>query len=472
MAQNRTIQKDLTGSLGLALSHPLYYLLTISFQALPFHESAFKTNLVSAVFGAITVANLALLVRLVTGRWRGAIVGACSLSVAHTFWQHCALAEVYTVTTALLVLELICLHQYLLTRRALWLCLLFFANGLGISNHMFASLSLICYVVVIGVMLLRRQLSIKLLPILLLVWVAGASVYLALILRQLAHGAELLPTIHSALFGDFSRNVLNLVPSRRQLVNTVLYLGLNFPTPAVFLAFLGLWRWRTVKPHDQWGGVLLAVSVIHLVWAARYNVPDQYTFFIPFIVLLCIWIGLGADTFLNRYSNSLPWLVLASLLPAAVYVPLPRLAQRLHLPLGFSRELPYRKEYEYFLQPWKTGYRGAERFALEVRDTLPAGCVVLCDTTTVEPIHYLQETGRWRPGVAVYPPLAQSEVLSAVLDRQKMDAKVFEGRAFVVSPIRTYCPGWVLTSYRFERFGPVFRILPAATVSTTPTTAP
>jgi Protein O-mannosyl-transferase TMEM260-like len=318
------------------------------FQALPFHEPAFKTNLVSAVFGAITVANLALLVRLVTGNWRGAIIGACSLSVAHTFWQHCALAEVYTVTTALLVLELICLHQYLLTRRLVWICLLFFVNGLGISNHMFASLSLVCYAVLIGVMVGRRELSIKLIPILLLVWTAGASIYLALILRQLAHGAGLLPTIHSALFGDFSRSVLNLLPSGRQLKHSVLYLCLNFPTPAVFLALVGLWRLHSIKPWPQWFVVLLALSVIHLVWAARYDVPDQYTFFIPFIVLVCIWVGLGADVLLCRYPKSFPWVVLASLLPAAVYLPLPKLAHRLHVSLGVAREIPYREEYEYF----------------------------------------------------------------------------------------------------------------------------
>ena len=67
MAQVRVLRHDLYGSLGLALSHPLYYVLAIAFQVLPFAESAFKTNLVSAVFGAVTVANVLLIVRLLTG---------------------------------------------------------------------------------------------------------------------------------------------------------------------------------------------------------------------------------------------------------------------------------------------------------------------------------------------------------------------------------------------------------------------
>ncbi len=60
MAQNRVLRYDLFGDLGLALSHPLYYVLAIVFQWLPLTESALKTNLVSALFGAITVANIFL----------------------------------------------------------------------------------------------------------------------------------------------------------------------------------------------------------------------------------------------------------------------------------------------------------------------------------------------------------------------------------------------------------------------------
>ena len=58
MSQVRVLEHDLVGRLGLALSHPLFYTIVIAFQGLPFASSAFKTNLVSVVFGTLTVANV------------------------------------------------------------------------------------------------------------------------------------------------------------------------------------------------------------------------------------------------------------------------------------------------------------------------------------------------------------------------------------------------------------------------------
>ena len=157
MAQIRVLQHDVVGRLGLALSHPLYYLTAIGFQILPFSESAFKTNLVSVVFGALTVANVYLLLLMMKRARLGAAIGALSLLVAHTFWQHCALAEVYTLSTALMTAELLCLHRYCETGRVRWLTLLFFANGLGVSNHMLAVLSLACYACFVLLALWRRK---------------------------------------------------------------------------------------------------------------------------------------------------------------------------------------------------------------------------------------------------------------------------------------------------------------------------
>ena len=62
----RIWHNDLEGNLGLALAHPLYIMLGIAVKRLPFADLAYKVNLMSAIFGAITVANLFLLLRLWT----------------------------------------------------------------------------------------------------------------------------------------------------------------------------------------------------------------------------------------------------------------------------------------------------------------------------------------------------------------------------------------------------------------------
>ncbi len=459
LAQVRTIRRDLYGDLGLALSHPLYYVFTIAFQALPFRESAFKTNLVSAVFGAVTVANVFLLLRLLSGGLRGAAVGAISVAVAHTFWQHCALAEVYTVTTALLTAELLCFLQYVRTGRDRWLPAMFLFNGLGISNHMFAVLSLVCWVVFVVWRLGTKRLRPCVLPLLLLAWACGAGLYLSMIGVEIARGAGVGETLRSAIFGrSYMRNVMNLLPSRRQIVHSVLYLGLSFPTPVVLLVLpaLASLRTGTFRPVRVAIAALLAV---HLVFAVRYDVPDQYTFFIPSLVLIGILIGLGADRFLRgRSAGWTACLVVGALLPAAVYAPLPRVARAFHLPLGVSRGVPYRDEYAYFLHPWKTGYEGAWRFANEVREVLPGGAVLIADSTTVRPIQYLQLTGRWPRDVTVWPPMPEPGQPIRALTEQDLHVALSAGKVYVVSTEPGYCPAWLRDGYEFCRYGIVYRV--------------
>ncbi len=463
MAQVRVLQRDVVGKLGLALSHPLYYLIAIGAQHLPVQESAYKTNLVSALFGAVTVANLWLLVYLLTACPWSAVIGAISLSVAHTFWQHCALAEVYTITTAVLTAEFLCFVQYLHTRRVRWLILLFGVNGLGVSNHMLASLSLACYGVWLVLHLVRGDVPVMIIPCIFAAWAAGASPYLWLIIRDVQAGASWLETFRSALCGAYARNVLNVFPSSGQFKNSLLYLGMNYPTPA-FLLVLSAVACRGASRTAI--GMLAALLSIYLIWAVRYNVPDQYTFFIPAIVLTSAAIGLGARAWLaNRRRTWRPALILLAALPAVVYVPLPTIARSLRLNMGLTRSIPYRDEYDYFLHPWKTGYRGAEQFAAEVARLLPADAVLLADSTTVRPIHYFQLTGRWQSRAKVYPSLEAPQVTGAMLQDTIVPDAVSRGTAYVVTPQPPYAPQWLVASYSFEPVGPFYRIKSRAATS-------
>ena len=69
MFHYRIWHNDIEGGLGLALSHPLYHIIGIAVKYLPFGEFGYRINLISAVCGAIAVANVFLL--LVCGlSWR------------------------------------------------------------------------------------------------------------------------------------------------------------------------------------------------------------------------------------------------------------------------------------------------------------------------------------------------------------------------------------------------------------------
>jgi len=459
LAQVRVLRHDLRGGLGLALSHPLFYVIAIAVQAVPWGESAYSTNLVASLFGAVTVANVYLLLRLLRGRTVAAAVGAVSLGVAHTFWQHCTLAEVYTVSTALLTAELLCLAQYARTGQACWLVLLFLANGLGVSNHLLALLNLPVWGVLLLWLLVRHRVRGWTLPACAVAWLLGASIYLALVIGELASGAPAGDVLRSALFGThYAANVLNTRLDARLLGRTVLYLGLNFPTPVALLALVGL---RVLWRSPVWGlmRALLALLAVHLVWAMRYDVPDQYTFFIPTIVLLAILIGLGAERVLaaRGRGGAIGALVLAAL-PVLVYWPLPRAAQAAGVSLGVRRDVPYRDSYRYFLWPWKTGEHGPRRFAEEVHAGLPDGALIVADSTTVPPLHYLMATGRWTRPVEVWPALGALEVPDDAV--AEIEERLRAGLVYVVSPVRGYCPRWLLERCEFEPAGSVYRARP------------
>lgn len=112
MFQYRIWHNDIKGGLGLALAHPLYHLIAIATKCVPFGEFGYRVNLISAVCGALTVANIFLLIRLAVGGIVPAIVGAVSLALSWTFWQHCVIAEVYTMYTAIFPAELIFLFLF------------------------------------------------------------------------------------------------------------------------------------------------------------------------------------------------------------------------------------------------------------------------------------------------------------------------------------------------------------------------
>ncbi|MHC4346502.1 MAG: protein O-mannosyl-transferase family, partial [Planctomycetota bacterium] len=117
----RIWHNDLQGNLGIALAHPLYILLGIVVKSIPLGDFAHRVNLISAVCGAVSIANLYLLVRLWLGRALPAIVAAVTLALSWTFWQNAVIAEVYTLYTMFLFAELIMLLQYMRTGRTWYL---------------------------------------------------------------------------------------------------------------------------------------------------------------------------------------------------------------------------------------------------------------------------------------------------------------------------------------------------------------
>jgi hypothetical protein len=454
LIQYRVWHNDIEGRLGLALSHPLFYMIAIAAKYIPLGEFGYRVNMLTAVISAVAVANLFLLLRLWLGKTSSTLIGAASLALSHTFWRHATVPETYNLYIALLLAELIVLLQYLRTKRTGFLYVLGLINGLAIANHMLASVGFVCYAVLLAALLLRKQISFRSLGIIVVLWIAGAAPYQYLIIKNIVQTGDFSAVLASALFGkSWQADVLNTGLSAELVKENLIFMAYNFPTPNVIFFFAGLYGLKRLSPARSFANVLLALLILFFVFAFRYTVPDRYAFFIPFYCLASILIGAGFNSLvaqplfldkiykIKRDINKrkimliLSWIVfILVLLPIPTYIIAPVLAEKVGFNIPTRGDVPYRNDYTWFLRPWRTGYAGAERFADEVFEKLEPDAVVYADNTMVYPLLYIQQVKGKRADIRIISKYASSEGLP-LLSEKPLKQWLAEGDVYAVSPV-------------------------------------
>lgn len=451
MIQYRVWHNDIEGRLGLALSHPLFYIIAIATKYIPVGEFAHRLNITAALISAIAVANLFLLLRVWLGKNSAALIGAITLALSHTFWRHAALPETYNLYIALLLAELTVLLLYFRSRRIGFLYALGFFNGLAISNHMLASIGFSCYMVFLVTFLVKKHISFKQLAIIGTLWIVGALPYEYLIIKNIFQTGDLYATLSSAAFGNaWQEDVLNASLSSKIVKENLILMAYNFPTLNIIFFFTGLYGLKKISPARSFSNILLALLILFLVFAFRYTVADRYAFFIPFYCLVSILIGVGFNSLISRFNNNIlrgVVLVLA-LLPIPAYIIAPAVAEKMGFSLSTRANVPYRNDYTWFLRPWRIGYTGAERFAEEALDNVEAGAVIYADNTTVYPLLYMQQVRGKRKDVKIISSIVSSENIP-LLNEKSIEDWLSEGAFYAVSPI----PG-----YKFERRGVLWKL--------------
>jgi len=459
MIQYRVWHNDIEGGLGLACSHPLFYLLAIGAKYVQFGEFAYRINMVSALAAALAVANLFLLLRLWLGRNLPAVIAAVTFALSHTFWRHASIIETYTLYIALFTAELIMLLQYVKTSRVGYLYWLGLFGGLAISDHMLASIPLLCYTVFCIVLLVKKEIGFKHLAIITLLWIIGALPYEYLIVKNIFETGDFTATLASAVFGKSWRGaVLNISLSSRIIKENLMWIALNFPTPNVLLAVAGILGLYKLSPKRWFGNVLLTLLILFFVFAFRYTIVDRYVFFIPFYCVMSIFVGLGAHRFIVlKNRNALAYIALIfTFLPIPAYAAAPKLAKQLGITSGRKRQIPYRDDYTYFLRPWKTGYYGAQRFADEALNIVDANAIIYADGTTVYSLLYAQEIGGKRPDVTIVSGHGSSNNLKKY-NEDMIDELFAERTVYVVSKAAGYCPDFLLERYDFVKSGVLYK---------------
>ncbi len=462
MYQYRIWQNDIEGGLGLALSHPLYHIIGIGVKSIPLGEFAHRVNLISAFAAAFTIANLFLLLRIWLDKILPSIIAAITLALSHTMWLHASIAEVYTLYTALFTAELVFLLLYLKSRRIGYLYLLGLINGLAIANHMWAVIALASYLVFLTALLIQKKINLKHCGIIAGLWIIGAGPYEYLIIKNIIETGDFTVTISSAFFGkNWQGDVLNTSVSAQIIKENFILIAYNFPTPNIIFFFVGLYGLKKVSPVRSFTAVLLAMSVLFFIFAFRYSVPDRYAFFMPFYCLAAIFIGLGTDTFLKRYPQKLYafFILFLTLLPLAVFKFTPIVAENREISLGTKRSIPYRNDYVWFLQPWKTGYKGPEQFAKEALNGAEKEAIIIADGTTVYPLWYVQEVKGIRKDVKIISMHGSYESPIPFPTSDTIDKLTAERAIYVVSNTAGYYPNFLLQEYQLEKRGILWKVV-------------
>ena len=456
----RIWNNNIEGSLGLALSHPLYIMLGQIAKFIPFGELAYKINLISAISAAAAVANLFLLLKLLTGKNLPALIGASSLAVSWTFWRHAVIAETYCLFAAQMLAELVLLLQYTKTKKLKYLYFLGLFNGLTIANHMLGVIGLACYGIFLIILLTKKQITVRNFLTFILMWIIGALPYEYLIIKNFVLTGDILGTLSSAAFGIlWKKDVLQTTISKKIILEDIIFILYSFPTLNFILFFFGLWAMLKAKTDKSFTSIVIAMLALYFLFAFRYTVADRYAFFIPFYCLVAFAIGTGADVTLKKYGNKLFYLLMLFVLTAIpVYYVTPDIAKKYYKALAQRRQRPYRDEYRYFLQPWKQNDRGAERFAREVLQTVEENAVIYAYGTDVTTILYVQEIQGVRPDVRVVSEYYSSKNAPA-LTEDTIERLMENSAVYVVSPFPGYCPQFLLEQYKFKQVGILWKVV-------------
>jgi hypothetical protein len=461
LIQYRVWHNDIEGFLGLALSHPLFYILAIGVKYLPVGAFPYKVNLVSAIAGAVTVANVFLLIRLWLGKKFPAAVAAVTLAVSHTFWFHASIIETYTLWSAIFTAELLMLLQYSRNGRVGYLYWIGLLNGLAMAVHNLALISLLCYAAFFVVLLAKKNMRIRDIAIIAMLWIIGALPYEYLVVKNIIQTGEVGNTLASAAFGArWQGAVLNTFLTARIVKENLLFILLNFPTPNFLLFFAGIFALFTVSPSRGFRNVLLGLIVLFFIFAFRYTVPDRFAFFLPFYCMVSIFAGLGVNLLQEKISCGLlsALILIFCFLPVGIYAAAPALAERIQVSLGTRNNIPYRDDYKYFLLPWKVGCKEADRFAGEALDAVENKAVIYADSTTAGPLLLAQEVAGRRPDVKVVSGIINSRD-APVFNEHTIEQLLKDRPIYVVSRQAGYCPSYVLDNYDLKPAGLLWRVV-------------
>ncbi len=409
--QFRAIEGDLSASAG---SHPAWVLIAHQFSRLPIGEPAFRVNLTSAFWGAITLCLLYLIMNLLGIARPARLLAVAAFAVSHTFWAHAVRPEVYTMTLALASLLIWLALEWSQRGGAGWLLAFGLAVGPALATHVL----ILLYAPALTWLFIAqyKKFDRKVLGALALGLLVGLMPLTYLVARD-ARIEALSPVgaLRWALFTtmgyDFSEEffIVSKATLRADLAQWVIFIGYQFVGLAlitIIVGFVGSWRrlprWQAVFP--------LLLYVVPAAFAFGYQVGDRYVFYLPSYLALALWLGLGIERLLKALAGDRTGIrpaVFAALLallvvtPVVVYRLTPDVMARTGVAFREGRMVPGPGSRYFLLWPPKNDYYDTRVYAEAALAEAPQDGLVLADPILAAPMMFLQHVEGARPDVKV-----------------------------------------------------------------------
>lgn len=436
--------------------HPLY-ILTVHFLGRSgLFSYAYAANLVNAIATCISIANVYLIAAFLTRRIWPAFLAAATYAMAHSVWFLGTQAQTYGMAMAAMSGAVILLLEYIQSGGRWRLFLMGLLFGVGMSVHLMSQVAFAVIIFWLVGRCMRRKESLAVLAGVITFWILGAAALWAAAAIEYRHNGSIIATIQSGLVGRWGEAVFNLGRLPVLIKKSILFFVLNFPTPLVFLAVGGIvLSFKGLGKTAGW--LLLVMTICYLLFAVRYDVPNQNNFFLPMYMFVSVYIGLGFAFIFTR--RIIMWAVVTVILLAAIpptYVAIAQYARTHNSELGTRRHIPYRDTYTYYIVPWQQCQTGPRRFASEMMEKLPSNAIVMADSTTIPPLLYVYEIECARPDIKIF---GLGEPKEEILAFTKSGIKLF-----TISDVKSCYPSWVeptqLRPFKLSETEHIFEVIP------------
>ena len=435
----------------------LYRLIGRLFLLLPFGDVAYRINLMTALFGALTAGIVCAIVLLRTRSRLAGVTAGAALAVSHTFWLLSVMAEVYTLATFLQGLALLLLLLWKARPLPLYLVVAAFLGGLTISHHLAGLLFIPPFVLFL--ILERSRLSFGLLLATLISFSFGSGVFIETaihIVRGSGPGAL-------ARFLAAGGPPGSAMETLHEAITALAYLCYQFPAGFVLGCFGII---QLARRPSSWDALVLTLWLVTFGWAIADRVPDKYNAYVLSYPLFSVFVGAGVAGLWKALpiTTRRPRLVLAlvtalTILPVLVYALTPAITKKIGRDIVHARRCPFRDNAWYFLFPPKAGYAGARRYADAALVAVDSSAVILADYSLWRPLVYLQRVEGRRPDVAIVfvQPLCQGDSVVRCLEGWTERRPTYLATD---EPAEYYCLDRIRTRFRLSPVPPVFRVIP------------